>query len=205
LSALLIAEAAGGDGGLAQPGPEQHMPYWATPWASGMALAEAVLSDPGPFRGRRSLELGCGLGVTAIAAAQATAHLTVADCFAEALAYCRLNVMQNAGADVHSLLADWLLPAGRALLERAGPFDVILAADVLYEPADVEPLLRMVPRLLRRDGVFWLAEPGRATSAAFVTAAQHEGWREMGSAVYQRDWPAGAGRARVVVRRYSTT
>ena len=41
------------------------MPYWATPWASGLFLAETVLARPEALRGRRVLELGCGLGTTA--------------------------------------------------------------------------------------------------------------------------------------------
>ena len=45
-----------------------HLPYWALLWPSGMALAEAILAAPSLIAGKRTLELGCGLGVTASAA-----------------------------------------------------------------------------------------------------------------------------------------
>ena len=60
---------AGRDGPV--EGGDLHMPYWATPWASGLFLAEVVLARPEALRGRRVLELGCGLGTTAVAAVEA--------------------------------------------------------------------------------------------------------------------------------------
>src|SRR5215208_6827704 len=48
--------------------PEQHLPYWATLWPSGIALADVILSRPVPLAGQAVIELGCGAGVTAAAA-----------------------------------------------------------------------------------------------------------------------------------------
>src|SRR5689334_21855731 len=79
--------------------------------------------------GRRARELGCGLGVTATAALQTGAALTVADCFAEALSYCRYNTLRNAGAEPRTALADWRTEVDRRRLVASGPFDLVLAAD----------------------------------------------------------------------------
>ncbi|HEU0114299.1 MAG TPA: hypothetical protein VFQ80_06475, partial [Thermomicrobiales bacterium] len=46
--------------------PEQNLPYWAELWPSGVALAAAIAREPAAVQGKRCLELGCGLGVTAI-------------------------------------------------------------------------------------------------------------------------------------------
>ena len=78
--------------------PEQNLPYWAELWPSGVALAAKIARDPGIVRGRRVLELGCGLGVTAIAALKAGADLLVTDYSPEALALCALNALDQAGA-----------------------------------------------------------------------------------------------------------
>ncbi|MGH2368365.1 MAG: class I SAM-dependent methyltransferase [Chloroflexota bacterium] len=188
--------------GLAEPEP--HLPYWATPWASGLALAEVVLARQGAARGRRVLELGCGLGTTAAAALEAldgAGTLTAADCIAETLAYCRYNALRNAGRAPRLVLADWRTERGREALLRVSPFDLVLAADVLYEPEDVTPLLELAPRLTGPGGAFWLAEPGRTTSARFVEAARARGWQEETEEM-ERDWPAGAGLARVRVHCY---
>ncbi len=179
-----------------------RMPYWATPWASGLALAAEVLRRATGLAGRRVAELGCGLGITATAAVDAGAQVLAIDCFGEALAYCRYNVARNTGRVPHTRLADWRVPAGRATLAAQGPFDLVLAADVLYEGEDIEPLLSLVPQLLRDGGECWLAEPGRVTSQRFIAAAHRAGWHASSWAA-SAAWPAGGvSPAQVVIHRY---
>ncbi|MCS7050913.1 MAG: methyltransferase type 12, partial [Thermomicrobium sp.] len=74
---------------LAQGDPEEQLPYWAEIWPSGLALADAILSEPDQLGGRRVIELGCGLGITAIAALRAGAELLITDYSAEALLLAR--------------------------------------------------------------------------------------------------------------------
>jgi predicted nicotinamide N-methyase len=178
-----------------------HLPYWATPWPSGFALAEMVLVEREVVVGRRALELGCGLGATAVAALVAGADLAVCDVFDEALGFCRFNCLQNTGREPRVLAADWRTPDGRDRLGSEGPFDLLLAADVLYDADDVLPLLELVPRLLVQNGQLWLADPAREAAAAFVARAAELGWQCETDTV-EREWPAGAGRAPIVVRRY---
>ena len=177
------------------------LPYWALVWPSGLALAETILAHPEALRGKRALELGCGLGTTAIAAITTDASLSVADCFAETLLFCRYNTLRNAGRLPRTLLLNWRTPAGRAACVARAPYDALLAADILYEQDDLEPLLDLVPRLLTPDGAFWLAEPGRRVSRAFVQAAAARGWRDE-STSYERIWPTEEKPVRVVVHRY---
>lgn len=177
------------------------LPYWALVWPSGLALAETLLAHPEALRGKRTLELGCGLGTTAIAALAIGASLSVADCFAETLLFCRYNALRNAGRQPRTLLLNWRTPAGRAACVARAPFDALLAADILYEQDDLEPLLDLVPRLLTTAGTFWLAEPGRRVSRAFVETAAARGWRDE-STEYERIWPTEEKPVRVVVHRY---
>jgi predicted nicotinamide N-methyase len=178
-----------------------HLPYWMMPWASGFALAEAVLADRAAVAGKRTLELGCGLGVTATAALIAGATLTANDCFDEALLYCRFNTLRNTGYAPETLLADWRQPAQHARLAGAGPFDLLLAADVLYDAEDVEPLLALLPSLVAPGGELWLAEPGRPSAERFAEQLRERGWPER-YAAEERVWPAGAGHAHVALRRF---
>jgi predicted nicotinamide N-methyase len=179
-----------------------HMPYWALLWPSGMALAEALLAEPEIARQGRMLELGCGLGVTAVAALHAGTALWAADCFAEALAFCRYNTLRNTGQRPQPLLLDWRSAAGQESCVTAGPFTLVLAADVLYEPEDIAPLLDLIPRLLAPGGAFWLAEPGRRVSLAFVDAAMERGWRD-DPTEYERVWPQETKPTCVTVHRYT--
>jgi predicted nicotinamide N-methyase len=179
-----------------------HMPYWGLLWASGQALAEALLAEPEAARGARVLELGCGLGMTACAALEAGAALWAADCFAEALLYCRYNTLRNTGRVPHTRLIDWRTGAGRAACHALAPFTLLLAADVLYEQDDLVPLLDLVPRLLAPGGGFWLAEPGRRVASAFIEAAREQGWAERES-VYERAWAPDGDVVRVGVHRFT--
>ncbi|HEV8192549.1 MAG TPA: methyltransferase domain-containing protein [Ktedonobacterales bacterium] len=178
-----------------------HLPYWALLWPSGMALAEALLARPEVVRRRRVLELGCGLGVTAIAALACGAELCVSDVFAEALLFCRYNTLRNAGRTPRTLPASWRTHVGRDACRALGPFDVVLAADVLYEDEDREPLAQWAPRLLAPQGVFWLAEPGRRASGAFVAERRAAGWRDE-TTLYERTWPPEDKSVAVTVHRF---
>jgi hypothetical protein len=71
---------------------------------------------------------------------------------------------------------NWRDP-GRALHAAAGAgFPVVLAADVLYEGRDVEPLLALVERIVAPGGELWLAEPGRPPAARFLESILTRGW-----------------------------
>lgn len=156
--------------------PEQNLPYWAELWPSGIALADAVLAAPKLVRGRRVLELGCGLGVTACAALYAGAELTVADYAPEALAFCRYHALLNTGREPAALRINWRAPSAELLAAAGAGFDALLAADVLYESRDVQPLLNLLERLLAPGGLLWLAEPGRAVARRFVELSRARGW-----------------------------
>jgi len=138
-------------------------PYWAVLWRSGVALAREL--DGEPLRGLRVVELGCGLGVPSIAAARAGATVLATDQSPEAVELVARSARAN-GVPVETAVADWGSPA--ELLQRA-PFDLALAADVLYERGAVARLLSLLPRLA--PGAL-LADPGRPAAQAFVEQAR---------------------------------
>jgi predicted nicotinamide N-methyase len=142
-------------------------PYWAVLWRSGVALAREL--EGAALRGRRVVELGCGLAVPSIAAARAGATVLATDECPEALDLAERNAREN-GVSVETMRVDWA-EAG-ALAARA-PFDLVLAADVLYERASVAPLLALLPRL---SAEAWIADPGRPAAEAFLAAAASRGW-----------------------------
>jgi predicted nicotinamide N-methyase len=184
-------ELASGELRLLQPGEAAALPdsgpvewapvapYWAVLWRSGVALAREL--DGVALRGLRVLELGCGLAVPSLAAARAGATVLATDACAEALTLVARNATAN-DVRIETAIVDWTKPD--VLLRRA-PFDMVLAADVLYERASVAPLLSLLPRLA---GQAWLADPGRPAAEAFVEQAG-------------RRWPVET-RVRDVVRVY---
>ena len=137
-------------------------PYWSVLWRSGVALAREL--DGMALRGMRVVELGCGLAVPSIAAARAGASVLATDACADALRLAARNARVN---DVHieTATVDWAEPD--ELIKRA-PFDLVLAADLLYERASVALLLSLLPRLAPE---VWLADPGRPAGVAFLEQA----------------------------------
>jgi predicted nicotinamide N-methyase len=138
-------------------------PYWSVLWRSGVALAREL--DGAPLRGVRVVELGCGLALPSIAAARAGADVLATDGAPEALTLTERNADAN-GVRLATALADWFEPAE---LLRQGPFDVVLAADVLYERENVAALLALLPRLAPEA---WVADPGRPAASAFLEQAE---------------------------------
>jgi predicted nicotinamide N-methyase len=111
--------------------------YWVFCWASGQVLANLLLTQPGWVRGKRVLDFGCGSGVVAIAAALAGADEVIAcDIDPDALAATRGNAALN---KVELQLA----PDYR---EVAGPLDLIIVADVLYDRSHLPWLTRFADR-----------------------------------------------------------
>jgi predicted nicotinamide N-methyase len=138
-------------------------PYWSVLWRSGVALAREL--DGAPLHGVRVVELGCGLALPSIVAARAGADVLATDEAPEALALAERNADAN-GVVLSTAVADWSDPAG---LLRQGPFDVVLAADVLYERRHVAALLTLLPRLAPEA---WVADPGRPAVDAFLDQAK---------------------------------
>jgi predicted nicotinamide N-methyase len=177
--------------------PEQNLPYWAELWPSGLALADLIEQSPELVRGQRVLELGCGLGLTAIAALGAGAALTVSDYALAAIELCRHNCETNAGALPEAMTMNWRNVAETRAAVGDRRFPVLLAADVLYERRDIVPLLVLVDELIEPGGAFWLAEPGRPVAAEFLALAAARGWRRR-SRQHLGPWPDAADAGVVV-------
>ena len=139
---------------LADARPAVPPPYWAWPWAGGLALARFVLDHPTLVRGATVADIGAGGGIVAIAAALAGAReVTAIDIEPFAVEACRLNAAANAV----TLAASEADPAG-----TDEGWDVVLAGDLWYESelaARMEPWLRS---LAARGATVLIGDLGRA-------------------------------------------
>jgi predicted nicotinamide N-methyase len=114
---------------------DEFLPYWAELWPAGLTLARALPDD---LEGVRVVELGCGLAVPSLVGAARGAHVTAVDWATDAIALLRENAARN-DLTLDAVRADW-----RAF---DGSFDLALAADVLYEERNVEPLVELLSRI----------------------------------------------------------
>jgi len=144
---------------------DEFLPYWAELWPSSLALARFIGARA--LKGRRCVELGCGLGLPSLAAAVAGGRVTATDWAPEATAMTVENARRN-GLTVEGLTVSWTEPG--ELLKRS-PWNLVLASDVLYEARNGEALLPLLPRLIDEKGEIWLADPGRTAAAPFLERA----------------------------------
>jgi predicted nicotinamide N-methyase len=152
---------------------EEFLPYWAELWPSGLALARHVASRE--LRGLRVLELGCGLGLPALAAALRGADVLASDWAKDALELLRRNAERN-GVLLRLAQVRWSEPEP---LLRAAPWDLVLGADLLYEARNAEQLAELLPQL---SGEVLLAEPGRPYAKEFLERFQAE---SVGERIYR--------------------
>jgi predicted nicotinamide N-methyase len=131
-------------------------PFWAYPWAAGIAIARVVLDHADWVRGLRVLDFGCGGGVAALAAARAGAAEVVAnDIDPWALATARI-----AAARQQLSITTWLkdLPADPDAVRE---FDVVLCSDLAYEKSQVLRQTKLLDRARNRGARVLVADAGR--------------------------------------------
>jgi predicted nicotinamide N-methyase len=136
---------------------DEFLPYWAELWPAARSLAEA-LPD---VAGLRVIELGCGLGLPSLVAAAKGATVTAADWSPDAIELLRRNAARN-GLELRAVVRDWRKPWS----ER---FDLAVAADVLYEERNVEPVLARLRELAPKALV---ALAGRPYEQGFLRRAE---------------------------------
>ncbi|MGH7134601.1 MAG: class I SAM-dependent methyltransferase, partial [Pirellulales bacterium] len=133
---------------------DERLPYWADVWPSALCLAERIAQLP--QSGTRLLELGCGVGYVCAVAAARGFQVTATDYYPEALEFTQVNLAGNRLPGAASRLVDW-----RSFPDDLGTFDIVVAADVLYEKAYPTLVAAAIARSLEPDGVALVADPGR--------------------------------------------
>jgi predicted nicotinamide N-methyase len=157
---------------------DERLPYWAELWPSALALAEYILENGPVFAGRSVLEIGCGLGLSGIAASRSGANVLFTDYDTYALEYTKENYLRNFNQPARVSIMDWRQP------QLAEKFDLIIGSDVLYEKRWLEPVFNLLRTLLKADGEAIIAEPGRSVARDFFQMLQKE------DCIYEKlPWP----------------
>ncbi|WP_291357357.1 methyltransferase domain-containing protein [Desulfovibrio sp.] len=173
---------------------DERIPYWTELWPSSLVLAEWLALRRADITGRPCLDLGCGLGLTALVGQWLGARVLAMDYEEVALGFARRNAVTNGVPQPLWTLMDWRRPA----LAR-GAFARIWGGDIMYEKRFVAPVLRLLAHALAPGGAAWVAEPGRTVYEAFRHALTAEAWtaRRVHSAAVAS--PDGQGRPTVTI------
>ena len=140
---------------------DERIPYWAQCWPSARVLAEHIARENA--RRRRVLELGCGIGLVSLVAAQAGFRVLATDYYADALEFTLANAQRNGLRRVDTRLVDW-----RKLPDDLGTFDLVAASDVLYEAWQPGRIAAILAGVLSEGGLGLVSDPGRRTAEALL-------------------------------------
>lgn len=139
----------------AEAGHEADTPFWATAWPAARVCARCLLDGDLDVESRTVLDIGCGGGVVAVAAALAGASLTIAnDTDSVALHVAALNARANGVAlafDARDLSSCRDLPH----------VDCACVADFFYERTVSAQMLRYLHRLAAAGTRVFVADGGR--------------------------------------------
>lgn len=138
---------------------DERLPYWAEVWPASLLVGEWLFRNRALVAGKNCLDVGCGLGLTAIIASHLGAKVVAFDYVHEALAFAQHNAGLNGVAQPLWTVMDWRFPA-----VAHGAFEVIWAGDVLYEKRFFEPLTALFRHALAPGGRIWVGEPVRTVS-----------------------------------------
>lgn len=151
---------------------DERLPYWAELWPSARVLADALASDSPA--GKHVLELGCGLGLPSIVALARGVSVLATDWYDDALAFAAKNALTATGRELPTMLVDWFTPPIELL--HLAPFDLIVAADVLYEERNAAALADLLPRLAGPTTEVWITDPRRPHAALLWPLLKEQGW-----------------------------
>ena len=152
---------------------DERLPYWAELWPSAIALARHLGREN--LAGKRAIELGCGVGLPTVVALASGAEVLATDYSEAALDFVAHNARANVRQEPQTALLDWHTPD----TERVGTFDLIFAADVLYERRNAQALADLVPRLLAPGGEAVFADPRRKDASLFLELMEERGFKNM--------------------------
>lgn len=116
-------------------------------WEAGFVMAEIILNNPTVFAGRHCLEIGCGAGVVGVCLGRVGAKsVTCTDGDMRTVENCRRNMVAN------NILPDEDRSSCQQLFWEEGwngdQPDVVLGADLLYDPEVIPVLVRLLSSLL---------------------------------------------------------
>ncbi len=155
---------------LAAAGNLEVFPFGLLLWEAGVVMGDVVVELLSLSVSGTVLELGAGAGLGGIVAAARGAGVIQTDYCIEALALSRRNARANGVMGIQQRFGDW------TDWRDENRYDLVIGADILYEPALYGDILRVLGRTVRPGGQAILTDPARTHAGRFVDDLRSAGW-----------------------------
>ncbi len=139
---------------------EKDLPFWTRLWPAALLLSRFV-AGLSARPGQVMLELGAGLGLVGLTAAAHGHRVIISDIDVRALELARASARHNSLDQVSFVAFDWQRPC------LAHTFEVIVAAEILYQPAQYPILADLLRTHLAPEGHLYLSHTERPYTIGF--------------------------------------
>lgn len=135
-------------------------PLFGIVWPSGEVLAHLMVDFD--IRGKRILEVGCGIALSSHVLNQRHADITATDYHPEAGSFLQENTELNNESDIPFVRTGWADET-----TDLGKFDLIIGSDLLYEEEHAELLSEFIHQHSETTCEVIIVDPGRGRHARF--------------------------------------
>jgi len=145
-------------------------PIFGVIWPAGEVLAHLMLDYD--IKGKRILEVGCGIALASLVLNSRSADITATDHHPEAGGFLSYNTELNQGRAIPFVRTGWADGAVAGL----GEFDLIIGSDLLYEADHGTLLAAFIDRHTGCCADAVIIDPGRGFAARFSKEMQGLGF-----------------------------
>ncbi|WP_020585294.1 class I SAM-dependent methyltransferase [Desulfobacter curvatus] len=147
-------------------------PLFGVIWPSGEVLAHLMLDYQ--IKGKRVLEVGCGIALASLVLNRRAADITATDHHPAVRGFLDYNVGLNNGKIIPFVRTGW----GEPFHDKLGTFDLIIGSDLLYEDAHVNLLAAFINQHVRPCCEVVIVDPGRGFHAKFTSKMKSLGYSQ---------------------------
>ncbi|GJL53405.1 MAG: hypothetical protein NPIRA02_05370 [Nitrospirales bacterium] len=132
--------------------------YWDRIWPSEVGLSEFLITKffPHTLQGHRILEIGCGVGLAGIVAAQLGASMTFSDMVPVTLEGIKETCQLNNITDFDTCTLDWFDP-----INLGNRYDIVLGSEVFYDEKNLPEISHVLQSALKPGGRGIFCDPNR--------------------------------------------
>lgn len=134
--------------------------FFGVVWDSGFVLANLMFNYE--IKGKRILEVGCGIALSSLILNHRNADITATDYHPEANNFLVKNVKLNEGKKIPFVRTGW-----EDKVSLLGKYDLIIGSDLLYEKEHVYLLSKFIDQHAEKQCEVIIVDPGRGNHASF--------------------------------------
>ena len=144
-------------------------PLFGVVWPSSEVLAHYMFDFD--IKGKRILEIGCGIGLSSLLLNKLDADITATDYHPEVEAFLLKNIQLNDGAVIPFTRTGWA-----DKVSELGEFDLIIGSDLLYEQEHTGLLSEFIYQHSKPECEIIIIDPGRGRHANFSKKMEKLGY-----------------------------